>query len=60
VPAEQNPCVPPCIFVPDRELYCLTGSHVKLNSLDDAQELLNNSHPKIVFFPLLAEKHIAP
>jgi hypothetical protein len=48
-PAEQNPCVPPCIFVPDRELDCLTDSHVKLNILDDIQELLNNSHNKRAF-----------
>ncbi len=38
-----------CIFVPDRELDFLTDSHVKLNSLDDMQELLNNRHHKIAF-----------
>jgi hypothetical protein len=27
----------------------LTDSHVKLNSLDDSQELLNNSHHKLAF-----------
>jgi hypothetical protein len=47
MPAEQHFCVPPCIFVPDKELDCLT--HVKLNSLDDMQELLNDSHHKIAF-----------
>jgi hypothetical protein len=49
VPAEQNICVPLGIFVPDRELDCLTNSHVKLNILDDMQELLNDSHHKIAF-----------
>ncbi len=49
MPAEQHLYVPPCIFVPDRELYCLTDSHVKLNCLDDTQELLTNSHHKIAF-----------
>ncbi len=48
-PAEQNPCIPPYIFVPDRELECLTNSHVELNILDDTQVLLNNSHHKIAF-----------
>jgi hypothetical protein len=43
-PAEHYCCVPACIFVPDRELDCLTDSHVKLNSLNDMQELLNNTH----------------
>jgi hypothetical protein len=42
-------CVPLCIFVPDRELDCLTDTHVKLNILDDMQERLNNSHHKIAF-----------
>jgi hypothetical protein len=42
-------CVPPCIFVPDRELDCLTDSHVKLNILYYTQELLSNSHHKIAF-----------
>ncbi len=50
LPAEQNPYVPPCIFVPDKELDdCLTYIHVKLYILDDMQELLNNSHHKIAF-----------
>jgi hypothetical protein len=31
------------------ELDCFTDSHVKLNSLDDMQELLNNYHHKIAF-----------
>jgi hypothetical protein len=39
LPAEQNCCVTPCIFTPDRELDCLTDSHIKLNSLDDMQDL---------------------
>jgi hypothetical protein len=45
-PAEQHLCVPPCIFAPDKKLDCLTDSHVKFNSLDDTQELLNNSYHK--------------
>ncbi len=47
MPAEQHFCVPPCIFVPDRELDPLTDSHFKLNSLDNMQELLNISNHKI-------------
>ncbi len=47
-PAE-NSCVPPCIFVPDKELDCLTDSHVKLNILVDTQEPFNDSHHKIAF-----------
>jgi hypothetical protein len=46
VPAEQHFCIPPCIFVPDRELDLLTDCHVKLNDLDDTQEPLNTSHHK--------------
>jgi hypothetical protein len=42
-------CVTLCIFVPDRELDCLTNSHIKINILDDTQELLNNFHHKIAF-----------
>jgi hypothetical protein len=42
-------CVPPCIFVPDRELDCLTDSHVKLNILVDTQESFSGSHHKIAF-----------
>jgi hypothetical protein len=42
-------CVPLCIFASDRELDCLTNSHVKLNILDDTQERLNNGHHKIAF-----------
>ncbi len=42
-------CVPPCIFVPDRELDFLTDSHVKLNILVDTQEPINDSHHKIAF-----------
>ncbi len=40
MPAEQHLCV-------TRELDCLTDSHVKLNSLDDRQELSNISHHKL-------------
>jgi hypothetical protein len=36
-------------FVPDKELDCLTSSHVKLNTLDNMQECLSNSHHKIAF-----------
>jgi hypothetical protein len=36
--------VPPCVLVPDKELDGLTNSHDKLNTLDDAQECLSNSH----------------
>jgi hypothetical protein len=38
-----------CVFVPDKELSCLTDSHIKLNSLDDMQECLINSNHKIAF-----------
>jgi hypothetical protein len=38
-----------CVFVPDKELNCLTDSHIKLNTLDDMQECLNNSNHKIAF-----------
>jgi hypothetical protein len=47
VPAEQNICVPLFIFVPGRELDCLTNSCVKLHIFDCTQELLNISHHKI-------------
>ncbi len=36
-------------FVPDKELDCLTNSHIKLNILDDTQECFSNSHHKIAF-----------
>jgi hypothetical protein len=49
MPDEHDPCVPLCVFVPDRELYCLTDSHVKLDILDDTHKPLNNSHHKIAF-----------
>ncbi len=49
MPAEQNPCVQLCVFVPDRELDCLTESHIKLNVLDDTQKHLINSHQYIAF-----------
>ncbi len=48
MPAE-NLCVPPCNFVPDRELDFLTDSHVKLDILVDTQELFNDNHHKIAF-----------
>ncbi len=38
-----------CVFVPDKELNCLTDSHIKLNSLDDMQECSSNSNHKIAF-----------
>jgi hypothetical protein len=41
--------VPLCIFVPDKELNCLTDSHIKINSLDDTQECLSNSNYKVAF-----------
>ena len=44
-----NSLVPLCVFVPDKELDCLTDSHIKLNSLDDMQECLSNSNHKIAF-----------
>ncbi len=48
MPAE-NLCVPPCIFVPDRELGVLTDSYVKLDILVDTQESFNDSHHKIAY-----------
>jgi hypothetical protein len=39
--------VPLCVFFPDKELDCLTDSHIKLNSPDDTQECLSNSNHKI-------------
>jgi hypothetical protein len=45
----ENSYVPLCVFVPDKELYCLTDSHIKLNTLDDLQECLSNIHQKIAF-----------
>ncbi len=45
----MNSHVPLCVFVPDKELDCLTDSHIKLNSLDDTQECLSNSNHKVVF-----------
>ncbi len=41
--------VPLCIFIPDKELDGLTNSHDKLNTLDNMQECLRNSHHKITF-----------
>jgi hypothetical protein len=43
----KNSYFPPCVFVPDEELDGLTNSHDKLNTLDNTQECLNNSHRKI-------------
>jgi hypothetical protein len=45
----ENSYVPLCVFVPDEELDGLTNSHDKLNTLDDMQECLSNSHHKIAF-----------
>jgi hypothetical protein len=45
----MNSHVPLCVFVPDKELDCLTDSHIKLNSLDDTQEFLSKSNHKIAF-----------
>jgi hypothetical protein len=45
----MNSHVPLCVFVPDKELDCLTGSHIKLNGFDDMQECLSNSNHKIAF-----------
>jgi hypothetical protein len=45
----MNSHVPLCVFVPDKELDYLTDSHIKLNSLDDTEEFLNNSNHKIAF-----------
>ena len=45
----MNSHVPLCVFVPDKELDCLTDSHIKLNSLDNTQECLSNNNHKIAF-----------
>ncbi len=45
----ENSYVPPCVFVPDKELDGLTNRHDKWNSLDNMQECLNNSHHRIAF-----------
>jgi hypothetical protein len=45
----ENPFVPLCVFVPGVELDGLTNSHDKLNTLDDTQEYLSDSHHKIAF-----------
>jgi hypothetical protein len=45
----MNSHVSLCVFVPDKELNCLTDSHIKLNSLDDTQECLSNRNHKIAF-----------
>jgi hypothetical protein len=46
MPAE-NSCVPPYVFVPDRELDFLTDSHVKLDFLVDTQKPFKDSHHKV-------------
>ncbi len=43
----ESSYVSPCVFVPDEELDGLINSHDKLNTLEDTQECLNNSHRKI-------------
>jgi hypothetical protein len=40
----MNSFVPLCVFALDKELNCLTDSHVKLNSLDNMQECVSNSN----------------
>jgi hypothetical protein len=45
----ENSYVPPCVFVPDKELDGLTNGHDNLNILDNMQECLNSSHHKIAF-----------
>jgi hypothetical protein len=45
----MNSQVPQCVFVPGKELDCLTDSHIKLNCLDDMQECLSNSNHKTAF-----------
>jgi hypothetical protein len=45
----MNSHVPLSVFVPDKELDCLTNCHIKLNSLGDAHECLSNSNHKIAF-----------
>ncbi len=44
-----NSHVPLCVFVPNKELDCLTDSHIELHSLDDTQECLSNSNHKLAF-----------
>jgi hypothetical protein len=41
--------IPLCVFVPDKELDCLINSHDRLNTLDNTQECLSNSHHKNAF-----------
>jgi hypothetical protein len=45
----ENSYVSLCVLVPDKELNGLTNSHIKLNTLDNMQECLSNSHHKITF-----------
>ncbi len=44
----MNSHVPLCVFVPDKECNCMTDSHIKLNSLDEQECLINSNH-KISF-----------
>jgi hypothetical protein len=46
-PPAENSCVPPYVFVPDRELDFLTENHIKLDILVDTQEHFKNSHHKV-------------
>ncbi len=45
----ENSYVPLCVFVPDEELDGLTNGHNKLNTLEDTQECVSNSHHKVAF-----------
>jgi hypothetical protein len=45
----ENSYVPLCVFVPDEELDGLTNGRDKLNTLDNTQKCLSNSHHKIAF-----------
>jgi hypothetical protein len=46
VPAE-NSCVPPYVFIPDRELDFLIDDNVKLDILVDTQESFKDSDHKV-------------
>ncbi len=45
----ENSYAPLCVFIPDKELDCLTNSYIKFNTLDDLQECLSNRYHKIAF-----------
>jgi hypothetical protein len=45
----ENSYVPLCVFAPDEELDGLTNNHDKLNTLDNTQKCLSNSHHKTAF-----------